>query len=371
MRFTINREYFLKGLNIVTRPIPTKSFVASLVFVKVSLDNDGLTLIGSNETIAIQTIIPFKDNEKEVIRNFKNGAILVSGKMLFDIVRKVDGEEISFEVIDDSIVEITDNKTSIQLNSAPADEYPEYDFNEKGTEFHIDTKELIALVEQTSFAAATKENRPMLTALNIVGEGNKITAAALDAARYSRKDVTISTDINFVANIPSKTINEIIRMFEDTKDVNIVVNDKKMFFKFNTTIISSNLLNGEYPNIKTLVPKTFNYFLEVNAQEFLAAIDRVSLLSNEKCTVKLVMSADEVEVSSTTSETGSAKEKIPNFNFTGDRLEILFNANYVIDAIKALRSDDIVLQFIAEMKPFTIKSTKDENIIELITPVRV
>ena len=370
MRFTINRDDFLKALNIVSKPIPSKSFIASLVFIKLTLNDDGLNLVGSNETIAISTTILYNKNDKQIIRNFKPGAILVQGKYLVEIVRKLSGEELSFEAVDNSIVEIHDEKSTFQLNSAKAEEYPEYDFNESGIEFDISGINLTLLVEQTSFAADTKGNRPMLTALNITGEKNKITALALDSARYSKKEIEITTEANFVANIPAKTINEIIRMLDNANNIHIVVNDRKMFFKFNSTIIASNLLNGEFPNVKNIVPKTFNYFLEVNAQEFLDAIDRVSLLSNEKNTVRLTMSNDEVEISSTTNEVGSAKEKINTFQYNGGHLEILFNGSFVIDAIRALKCEDVVLQFIAEMKPFVVKNIKDDHIIELITPVR-
>lgn len=372
MRFTINREEFLKALSVVSKPIPTKSFVASLVFVKLVLDDRGLNLIGSNETIAISTIIPFAKDDKEIIRNYKDGAILVQGHYLLEIVRKLSGSELTFDVMDNAVVEITDEKSSFQLNSAQAEEYPEYDFNESGTEFNVNTKEFIALVEQTSFAAAARENRPMLTALNVTAENNNLVALALDSARYAKKEINLQTEgqINFVANIPAKTINEIIRMFDEVENINVVVNERKMFFKFNNTIISSNLLNGEYPNVKNIVPKSFNYFLEVNAQEFLAAIDRVSLLTNDKKTVRLVITQEEVEVSSTTNEVGNANEKISTFHYEGERLEILFNAAFVIDAIKALRSEDVVLQFIGEFKPFVIKATNNDNCIQLITPVR-
>jgi len=370
MRFTINKEEFLKALNIVSRPVPAKSFVPSLVFIKVVLDDRGLNLIGSNETIAISTTIPFMKEEEEIIKNFKNGAILIQGKYLTEIVRKLSGTELTLEVLDNSVVEITDEKSSFQLNSAQAEEYPEYDFNEEGDEFNVKTSDLIALVDQTSFAAAVKENRPMLSALNLTYENNTLTAIALDTARYARKSINIDKDLHFVVNIPSKTINEIVRMFDETKEVNIVVNERKIFFKFNDTIISSNLLNGDYPNVSNIVPKEFKYSLEVSAQEFLSAIERVSLLCNEKNTIRLIMTQDEVEISSTTSEVGSANEKINSFEFTGDRLEMLFNAHFVIDAIKALKCDDIIIQFVAEMRPFVIKNVVDNSCLQLITPVR-
>lgn len=370
MRFTINREEFLKALNIATKPIPSKSFVASLVFLKLTLDHNGLNLVGSNETIAISTNIPFSINDKEIIRNYREGSILVAGRYLNEIVRKLSGTEITLDVLDNSIVEITSDRSSFQLNSAQSEEYPEYDFDEDGIQFTITSKDLIELVEQTAFAAAIKENRPMLTALNITGENNKLTALALDAARFSKKEIDIQIPNNFIANIPAKTISEIIRMFENAENIDVVVNERKMFFKFNNTIVSSNLLNGEYPNVKNILPKGFSYSLEVNANELALAIDRVSLLCNEKNTVKLVMSPEEVEISSTTSEVGSATEKLNNFQFNGDRLEILFNGSFVLDAIKALKCDDIILQFVANMKPFVIKNTKDEHIIQLITPVR-
>ena len=370
MRFTINKNEFLKSLSVVSKPIPSKSFIASLVFVKLSLDDRGLTLVGSNESIAISTIINFTEGDKEIIRNYKAGAILVQGHYLLEIVRKLSGDELTFELIDNSVVQITDNRSSFKLNSAPAEEYPEYDFNESGTEFTVNTKDFIALIEQTSFAAAQKENRPMLTAINLNGKDNKLTAVALDSARLSKKEISIEENGEFTANLPSRTANEIIRMFEDVDKINVVVNERKMFFKFGSTVIASNLLNGEYPNTNGLGPKSQNYILEANAQEFLNTIDRVALLSNEKATVKLTVSSDEFEISSTTNEVGSAVEKITNYQFQGNRFEVLVNSSFVIDAVKALRSDDITLIFESELKAFIIKSEKDSSVIQLITPVR-
>ena len=372
MRFTIKKDVLLKSLSLVAKPVPSKSYIASLIFIKLTLNENGLNLIGSNETIAISTTIPYSINEEEIIRNHQEGSILLHGRYLLDIVRKLSNNDVTFELLDNSIVKINDGRSSFQLNSAQADEYPEYDFNIEGTSFTVKRVDFINMIEQTSFAAAIKETVPILTAINLTAskEDKTLTAVALDAARYSKKVIQIQNEVEFSVNAPAKTLNEIIHMLDEIEDLNITVTDKKIIFKFNNTVITSNLLNGDYPNVKSLVPSIFNYSLEVNAQEFLSALERVSLLSNEKNTIKLIMTTNEVEILSTTNEMGSANEKISNFQFNGERLEILFNSSYVIDAIKALRSNDIVLKFVAEMKPFVVKNPNDETIVELITPVR-
>ena len=371
MRFTIDREQLLKGLSLVSKAVPPKAELPILQNIKLSLNEKGLEILGSDNNITICTVVPYMIGEKEIIRNAENGETLVQSKILLEVVRHLEEEYVSFELIDSSILEIKDSKANFKLNSIKAEEYPQIDLKASGAVLEVKAKDLSNLVDSTVFAASTKETRPILTAVNLEAHDNLLTATATDTARLARKSVDIDSDARFVANIPAKKLSDIVRSFEDAEMVEIAVSDKKAIFSFGNTTISTRLTNGEYPNTKNIVPKNFNYFLEVNSAEFLKAMERVSLLSAEHDgVVKLIMTEDEVEIISRSSLVGSANEKLNVFQFSGERLEISFRSSFVADAIRACKSEDVTIAFIGEMKPFVVKNSKDDTIDMLVTPLR-
>ena len=371
MRFTIDREQLLKSLTLVAKAVPPKAEVPILQNIKLSLTDRGLEILGSDNNFSIRTIVPYMIGEKEIIRNSENGETLIAAKILLEVVRHIEEEYVSFELVDSSMLKIEDSKSNFKLNSIKADSYPQIDMNPSGTTLEVKARDLQLLVDSTVFAASTKETRPILTAVNLEAHDNLLTATATDTARLARKSIEIDSDVRFVANIPAKKLSDIVRSFEENDMVEIAISDKKAIFSFGNTTISTRLTNGEYPNTKNIVPKSFNYFLEVNSLEFLKAMERVSLLSAEHDgVVKLIMTEDEVEISSRSSLVGSANEKLNVFQFSGERLEISFRSSFVADAIKACRSEDVTIAFIGEMKPFVVKNSKDDTIDMLVTPLR-
>ena len=128
---------------------------------------------------------------------------------------------------------------------------------------------------------------------------------------------------------------------------------------------------GEYPNTKNIVPRVTNYVLEVNASDLAKAIDRVNILSiDRENVVDLMMNGDMVEVSAKSTQVGSAVEKIDTFKFEGNNLQISFNSEFVLSAIRALGCEDVTFLFVGEMKPFVVKNADDESVIQIVTPVR-
>lgn len=373
MKFTIDRDAFLKGLNIASKAIGSKSPIPIMINFKLQLTIEGLSITGSNNEITIKTLIPTIINEERIISDIEYGATLVSNKILTDIVRKVEGQKINFEVIDDTIVQISDNRSNFKLNAIRVEEYPEIDLSNNGVSLLINKSSFQSLISQTAFAASNKEQRPILTAVNLQADNGRLIATATDSARLARKEIMMNETYEFIANIPAKVLMEVSKLIEgeNVDNVSLAINETKALFSFGTTIVSSRLISGDYPNTKNIIPKSFNYFLEANSQELISAMERVSLLLSEKeSVVKLTMSSEGVEVSTKSSQIGSATERINTCQYEGERLEISFNSNYVIEAIKACDSEDVTLAFLGEMKPFVIKNAQDDSQIQLVTPMR-
>ena len=372
MRFIIKRDEFLKALLIAGRAVNSKSSaVPVLANLKLDLNEKGLSITGSNYELTIQTTIPFIVNDEEVIRNVQEGTTLVNAKIITDMARKIDSNEISFEVIDSTIAVITAGKIKYNLNCIRANEYPDVDLEPNGIQISLTKTEFSSLVSQTAFAASLKEQRPILTAINLEAADGVLTATTTDSARLARKQITISTDLQFSANVPAKMMVEIDHLLEGAESLKVALSDKKALFSFENTVVATRLIAGEYPNTKNIVPRITNYALEVNASDFLKAIDRVNILSiDRENVVDLFLDEDTVEISAKSTQVGSATEKIETFKFEGNNLQISFNSEFVSSAIRALGSEDVTFLFVGEMKPFVIKNPSDESIIQIVTPVR-
>ena len=372
MRFTVSKDQFLKALNAASHAIAPKNPIPALSNFKLELSDRGLEVTGSNSEITIRSIVPYRSGENEIIRNAGLGATLVNSHLLLESVRRMGGNQITMDVIDEAIAKIGDGKTSYKLSCVKADEYPDIDLESDGVGFSLKCADFTSLIEATAFAASNKEQaRPVLTALNLEAANGELSAVATDSARLAEKTMPIDSDVRFRVNAPARILVDITHLFEGEEDVSISVSTQKILFHFGTTVVSSRLIAGDYPATKAIIPQTFNYYLEVNANELLSAMGRVSVLSVDRDpVVTLTMKEEEVTVSCQNALTGSAEESISTYSYNGEALRVSFNALFVNDAIKALKSADVTLCFQGEMKPFVVRDGKNPSVVELITPMR-
>ena len=372
MRFTILREEFLKGLSTANRAVGGKaSPVASLVNLKIELNERGLFITGSNYDFTIRSFVPYNQGDKEIIRNYKEGCVLVTADLITNIIRKMESDEVVFEVIDSTNAVISNNRSEYNLQCVRADEYPDLDLEPDGTELSLTKQEFTSLVNQTAFAASLKEQRLILTALNLEASNGVLVATATDSARMARKELQIPQEINFTTNIPAKMMEEVSRLVSESENVRIAISDKKALFSYNGNVIATRLVAGEYPNTKNIIPHNIYHSLEVKSQELIKTIERINILSVERENVVDLYADDtKVEITAKSSQIGYAVDKIENFKYDGQPIKISFNSDYVLTAIKAMNCEDVILEFIGEMKPFVIKNPQDESVIQIITPVR-
>lgn len=376
MKFKINREQFLKGLSIASRPTQAKSPIPILGNILLSLDETGLTLLGSSNELAIRTHIPMRVNDLEVIRMFLPGETLISSKTLNESIRKMEGNEIDVEIIDRTIAQISDGRTEYRLGAIDSKDYPDIDLSQDGTVFEIGAKDFIKLVDQTSFAASVREQRPILTALNLNAVNGTLTAVATDSARLANKVVTLKDNVSFVANVPARIMNEVAKLLETMvgiETIEVSASANKINFMFDDTLVVSRLVAGEYPPTRSIIPKTHASFLEANANEFLKAMDRVSILyaAEKDNIVKLSLSPESVVVSArSTFSAESAREEVALCKYVGEPLEISFNYTLVSSAIKATGAEDVTIGFNGGHKPFSIRVATDDSLVLIVTPVR-
>lgn len=371
MKFSIKQRILLEHLNNVIRGISTKNLIPILNCIKFELTNEGLYLISTDNELAIKDFIPANDIENIEVQ----GEILISGRYIYDIVRKLTNDIINIEEVIDSQVLITTETSSFKLNCNNVSEFPDIDLDFTDSPIFMDEKVFKTTINQTIFATSTQESRPVLTGINFKINENIMEVTATDSYRLSKKRIVLDNNVtdNVDIIIPSKNLSEIIRLIPDDEDkLEIHVFANKVIFKIKNLIVMTRLINGNYPDTNKLIPERFELKVKVNLNNFFNAIDRASLLTNaeEKNIIKLETKKDVMIISSNIPEIGNVEEKI-NIERNDDRsIRISFSSKYMMDAIKTFDSEEIELSFNGEIKPIIINYVDNDDLTQLILPIR-
>ncbi len=371
MKLSIKQKVLMEHLNYVIRGISSKNLIPILNCIKFELSNEGLYLISTDNELAIKSFIPASEIEKIDIQ----GEMLISGRYIYDIVRKLNNEIINIEEIIDSQVLITTNSSSFKLNCNEVSEFPNIDLEFTGSPILIDEKVFKTTINQTIFATSTQESRPVLTGINFKINDNLMEVTATDSYRLSKKRIVLDSNVqdNIDIIIPSKNLSEIIKLIsEDDDKIEIHIFSNKVIFKIRNLIVMTRLINGNYPDTNKLIPETFELKVKVNLDNFYNAIDRASLLTNveEKNIIKLETKKDIMIISSNIPEIGNVEEKIQIEKNVDSDIKISFSSKYMMDAIKTFDSEEVELSFNGEVKPIIVNYVDNEDLTELILPIR-
>ena len=369
MNFKIAKKEFLDALNLSNRAISSTTPLPSLCGIKIVVTENSLTLISSDSNISIKTSINNNDTNTLIINDV--GEIVIDAKYILEIVRKIDSEFINVEIIDGTLVKIYGGNSEFKINGMNVNEYPEINFEIRDNNpFKIETTLFGQIIDETAFACSDKETRPVLTGVNLKAENNKLYANATDSYRLASKTIDIDSNLNFNVTVPCKYLTEICHAIVNEKEVTIAIDNQKISFLFGNTLIDTRLLDDVFPDTSRLLPTDFTQILKVNSRNLINAIDRTSFIKSDgKNIVKMNISSSKIEITSS-NQIGNSYEEIPVINYKGEPLEISCSGKYLVDAIKAIGSDDITIKFSGELKPLIVQNENDNNLIQLISPVR-
>ena len=371
MKISIKKNILMEHLNYVIKGVSSKNLIPILNCIKFELTKDGLYLLSTDNEIAIKTFI-----DKSEIENIEEqGDLVLSGRYIYDIIRKLPNEVINIEELIDSKVNIYTTNSSFNLNCNNANEFPQLELEDNKHPIIINKKVFKNIVNQTIFATSNQESRPVLTGINFSILDNILECTATDSYRLAKKIVTLKEKIEEKINIiiPSKNLMEITKLFNDEDDnIELHIFSNKVIFKFNTITIMSRIINGTYPDTKSLIPTDFLLKIKVKLTDFYEAIDRASLLTSEsdKNTIKLESKNDLLVISSNIPEIGNVEEKILCKKDNKEEIKISFSSKYMIDALKSLECEEVYLMFNGEIKPIIVKNIESDDIIQLILPIR-
>lgn len=369
MKLKIKKTLLLEALNNVSKAISSKNIIPILSGIKFELHKDKLVLTASDNDITIQTTVEKSDDL--IIES--TGSIVIKGKYILDIVRKLDDKMVNIEIIDDHKIIIYTENSRFNLNGIDVREYPDMKFQFSDDFIKMNSNDFKSMIMQTNYACSLDEARVVLTGVNIKVNDKDYECSATDSYRLALKKMKLSDGLSESVDIivPSKNLNELLKVLpgEDVL-MNIYLYSNKIIFKFDNIIFQSRLINGTYPNTKNLIPTDKLFDLKVKKSDFYSMVDRASILNDDKDNNVITLEIKDglLKITSMSLEIGKVEEKM-SVDCSED-IKISFSGKYMMDALRTVKSDNVVITFVGEIKPILLKEEDNDNLVCLILPIR-
>lgn len=369
MKFIIKKNILLENLLNTAKAISSKNLIPILTGIKFELNDEGLYLSASDSDISIRTFIE-KSKITEVIQT---GSVVISGKYIVEIIRKLPDTDITIEVIDGYNMIIQTTGSEFNLNGIDPNEFPNLDLEETKNPIFLNPVVFKNIVNQTFFATSLSETRPLLTGINFKLSGDLLEVLATDSYRLARKQIKLKDkyENDFDLVIPGKNLVELSRMLEDEKEnVYMHIFNNKVLFKYKNIVFLSRLIGGTYPVSSNIIPNDFKIDVECNYSVLFDMIDRASLLTSDKDknTIKLVLKNRELTISSNSPEIGKVEEKVSIENDAN--ISISFSSKYMLEAIKSFNTEKIHMLMNDDNSPIIVKSDEETSLIQLVLPIK-
>lgn len=374
MKVKLSTKTFVKELDKVNLAIDAMVPLPALKSIKMTVDEDSITLLSSNTDITIQSV--YESDDLEVI---ETGEVLVPALIFSNIIKKLNGENITV-TMEGTVLTVKGKKSKYQVNTIRVDDYPNIDISNDGTAFDIDSKLLSSILGETSYAVSKSEIKPILTGVNLVySKPNKrLITAATDGYRLAKIKTDITSDgDDFNIIIPEKAVKKVLKIIknlDDDKNFKMTVSLKKVSIQTGNILIIFRLVDGSYPDTNRLVPNSFNTMVEVDKGSLIESIKRVSLIANDQNEnyVKITLKNNTLILETRTLEVGNAQDFISDVKVSGKEKEFeeTFSVRFILDALANINSDGMVrLYRVGALKPYVFNAPEKKG-IHLILPVR-
>ncbi|BCJ87470.1 DNA polymerase III subunit beta [Effusibacillus dendaii] len=377
MKLLIERGILLSAIQNVQRSVSTKTTIPVLSGIKITATHEGLQMTATDLETGIETHIPTHIEDQEHVQIMEEGSIVLTARYLFEIVRKLPHSQVELEVKQNYLTIIRSGSSEFNLHGLHAEEFPRLPQVSGDQIFSTSSLVLKEMIRQTVPAVSTEEIRPVLTGVVASMQQGELRFVATDSHRLAQRNARVEASADLAFDnviIPGKSLSELSRLLPDQDSlVDVVIADNQILFRFGQTKFYSRLIDGQYPDTSRIIPASFKTHVHVATKSLLDAVERAALIArdNDNNVVRLNIKADQFEISSNSADVGKVTENIAADDFSGEDLLIACNAKYLIDALRVIESDKILIEFTGAMSPFLIKLPDNPDYIHLILPIRI
>lgn len=371
------KNEFNQAIQNVAKAVAARPAIPILGGIKIDVTHQAVTLTASDTDISIQSFIPVEQNGQIIAQIDKPGSVVLPAKFVVEIVKKLPSDKVSIEVAQQYQTLIQSGSTEIQMVGLDPEDFPVLPNIEQNQVLQVPGDLIRSMIRQTVLAASTSEQTPILTGVLWNLQQSELKFIATDRHRLASRTTKVETAEDYRFNnivIAAKTLNELSKLIPDhNANVDIVVADNQVLFKLDQVMFYTRILDGMYPDTSKIIPTTFETEIVLDTKTVTEAIDRAYLMSREEKTniVRLTtLDNGEIEISSSSTELGRVTEHIETLDYSGEPLRIAFNSKYMLDVLKVIDSEKIVIGFTGAMRPIIIRPVDHDYSIYVILPYR-
>ncbi|MFH1798581.1 MAG: DNA polymerase III subunit beta [Candidatus Omnitrophota bacterium] len=351
MDVKISRAALMSGIQIVQNAVSQKSSLPILSNVLIEGEKDTVRLTATDLDMGICATIPAEITQE--------GAITVPAKKFFDIIKNLpEGSDLLLNLKKNNYVTIKSEKAQFKIIGLPKEEFPQLPVFDEKDAISIASKTMAEMFNLTDFAVSRDDTRYVLNGLLMNIKGDKISVVATDGRRLAAVNKTLpqKTLVEKEVIIPTKTVQEVKRMLTEEGEVKIKFSSNQILFSFPGSFIVSRIIEGEYPNYKSVIPEKSMKEIKILREDFLAAARRASIFTDQdSMAVKLSIKKEKMTISKNTPYLGEAREDV-DISYTGEEeVEIGFNPRYLIDVLKCLPDKEIIFEVDSPTKPGVVR----------------
>jgi len=370
MKLTIERAALLRSLNHVQSVVERRNTIPILANVLLHAEDGSVKLTATDMDIAIVEAAPADVHAV--------GETTAPAHTLYEIVRKLpEGAQIELEAGDDKLV-LNAGRSRFVLAALPTADYPAMREDDLPHNFTMPANALRTLIDRTRFAISTEETRYYLNGIYMhAAEMDGVAvlrAVATDGHRLARVEAPLPEGAAGMPGIiiPRKTVNELRKLIDECDgDIDVALSDTKIRFAFGETVLSSKLIDGTFPDYEKVIPTGNDKLLEIDCRQFAAAVDRVATISTERSrSVKLEISPNNLTLSASSPEAGSAREEI-EVSYDKEPIEIGFNSKYLLDIAQQVEGETVQMLLADGASPTIVRDTADSSALYVLMPMRV
>lgn len=363
MKFRCERDVLADAVGAAGRAAANRSgTLPVLAGVRLEVTGDHLVITGTDLELTIRLDIE--------VGGERNGAVVVPGRLLGDIVKALPAGAVSVE-LDDEEVSISAGRSQFSVRPLALDDYPAQ-VDPAAEPVALSAEAVADALRQVVRAASTDDARAVLTGVLLASEDDGLRMVATDSYRLAVRDLPRSDVLGSGQKvlIPGRALAELQRMLGEEDDLMVRLGEREVTFEVGSTRLTTRLIEGEFPNYRNLLPSSYPNLLTVGKAAMLEAIRRVKILAQDSTPVRLTFGGDTVQLTAITQDVGNAAEEV-DATYDGTEMTVAFNPDYLAAGIDAIDSDDVTLATMDPMKPAVLRGVGRDDYLYLLMPVRV